>query len=333
MLSVIITTFEQTESLTALLYCLKAQDVSEDFEILICDDGSVEGALPNIVSESRLSDLDIRYIWQTKMGHRAARSKNNALRCARGDITVFLDGDILVGPDFLRKHRMLHSTKRMIVCNPRKWIMTKKLSLRSTAISDLKTYGVITMLTQAAKDNLFNMVELLEKISVHVEASGQRALAQSPSPWMACLGFSFSVDTSSVKCYFDEYFQGWGPEDREFAVRLVRNHNYTVQFSDDIVVYHLEECSTGRTPFVPLPRDHGQIITYFRNMLYFFHLYPEENLFHIMRSLLAYDFDAQNDTWNLCPQRMEKQHSEDEIVQQIKRIEHWMQERFHGRIH
>ncbi len=326
MLSVVITVFNQSDTLEVLLRCLRAQDIDEEFEVLICDDGSADWALGNLVTDSQLSSLDLRYIWQSKKGHRVARSKNNALHVAKGDIVVLLDGDILVAPDFLRKHRESHASNRQLVCNPRKLVLGRKLFARNVSTSAEGRGESTPMLDELAANDLRGLYDLLERISVEFDCRGQQALAYSPSPWMACLGFSMSFDWKSAHCYFDEAFEGWGPEDREFALRLVKAHGYKVALRNDIVVYHVEVCSTGRTPFVTLPRDSDKILLYFKNMLYFRDLHPEEDLSYVLKSILAYSLNSDGERWQLRGPGPLPNVNEG-IDAQLRRIDKWLRDR------
>ena len=117
MLSVIISVYQQPSSLSALLECLRKQTYDGAFEVLVCDDGSASGIIEVIRS---FSDLNLRYLWQPDEGYRLARSRNNGIRCASGDVLIFLDGDLLVGPEFLARHAARHNGRKRIVCGTRK---------------------------------------------------------------------------------------------------------------------------------------------------------------------------------------------------------------------
>ena len=70
---------------------------------------------------------DIRYIWQPDKGFRLAKSRNNAVRCARGDILLFLDGDTVASSDLLSKHIEAHGRPRSLVCGSRSHVFTGDL--------------------------------------------------------------------------------------------------------------------------------------------------------------------------------------------------------------
>lgn len=325
MISVVITVFEQATSLIPLLHCLYAQKADEKFEILICDDGSGEWGLQNAIQDPVLRELDIRYIWQSKDGHRASRSKNNGLHCARGDIVVMLDGDILVKPDFLSRHRAAHTHPRQIVCNPRKWVVEENEAGSNTSGAVQSQAPFLSRLADLARNDRPAMFALLERISLEFDRQSQRDFSRSSSPWMACIGFSFSFDRTANSClFFDEMFEGWGPEDREFVLRMVSAHDYEVCYQDDIVVYHLEACSTGRTPFAALPKEHATIVSYLKNMIYFWDSYPAHDLSQLMHLLLYFRLDANTNTWQLIPSHRPLTVNQGALENQLQIIRRWL---------
>lgn len=321
MISVIVTVFEQAASLIPLLYCLRAQDIEEPYEILICDDGSSSDLFCAVTNDANLSTLDLRFIWQAKNGYRVARSRNNGIRCAKGDLLVLIDADILVRQDFLRKHRSYHSQRRQIVSNPRLWLLESGPIRPPFDAPVPEGETLILKLATLAKTNMSAMFDLLDDVSIDGDGPGQRNLSRS-SPWMAVFGCSFSVGVDTCGLRFDENFEGWGPEDREFVLRLVENHNYKVLFCDDIVVYHLTAWPTGR---YRLPSSHEKIVAFLRNMLYFRDLHPQKDLSLSLESFGAFYFDRLTQRWELHPKSSHRDSVATE--EQILFVEEWLRDR------
>ena len=320
MISVIITVFEQAASLEMLLYCLRAQYIGDPIEIIICDDGSSSQLLSSLSTNKDLSSMDIRYIWQSRNGHRASRSKNNGIRCAKGDILVFLDGDILVKPTFLSEHRAAHRHSKQIVCNPRRWVGGVQAVVGRRPCPD--NHSLLDQFLSLAKNDIASLFILMDKISINGEENQQKLFC-SVNSWMACIGFSFSIDKTS-DLWFDEHFKGWGPEDRELVLRMVRRHNYSVIFREDIEVFHLEACSTGREPF-SLPRSPSDIAAFLSNMIYFRSLYPDEDLSALMNMLILYRLNPISNCWELAPLCKHcDQVSASELAAQVECIEMWL---------
>ncbi len=298
MISVIVTVYQQRLSLLPLLYCLRNQECDTPFEVIVCDDGSSQIALDKVMADDTLKCLNLRYIWQWKNGYRAARSKNNGIRCADGDILVFVDGDILVKPDYLQRHLAAHLQCNQLVCNPRRWIVEPSGNRTGKNWRQSEFYRLLRQMTAQRSASLFDD---LNKMSHDEDRGAQRAFSRSRAPWMSCIGFSLSIERQEC-VYFDEQFQGWGPEDREFALRMTFKHGYTVQYRDDIEVYHLNGCSTGREPSSYLPKRHPEIVLFLINMIYFRNLYRNVDLSTLLALMLAYRLDPTNDSWHLRSQ-------------------------------
>ena len=101
-MSVVIPTRDRPDVIAKCLHRLSNQDLgSTGYEVIVVDDGS-EVAVP--VEPTLRSN--VRYLRQSPAGPATAR--NRGVRAASGEIVVFLGDDILVPPDFLRRHREWH---------------------------------------------------------------------------------------------------------------------------------------------------------------------------------------------------------------------------------
>lgn len=256
MISVIITVYEQAKTLGWLLRTLSVQDTVEPFEVLVCDDGS-GNSVPSIINEVLCSiRLDVRHIWQPKYGYRNTRIRNAGIRCAQGDLLVFVDADMVLPKNFLSKHRAAHSNNRTIICGTRSWVK----------IPDEKNY-----------EDIDSMLMEFVTINYHIDRQLQSRWFASSTPWLACFGCNFSVQKTS-DVYFDENLLGWGTEDWELACRLKERHNFLVQYNESIEGYHVE-FSSGNLIFNVMRRNkHEELIDNIRNKLYFRAKYPEVNM-------------------------------------------------------
>jgi serine acetyltransferase/glycosyltransferase involved in cell wall biosynthesis len=103
--SVVIATRNRSGSLVRLVRQLGAQDLSpESFEIVVVDDASPEPVAPLLAELPVMPAVRVARIpWS---GPGAARNRGATL--ARGEILVFLDDDMQVGPGFLAAHLSQH---------------------------------------------------------------------------------------------------------------------------------------------------------------------------------------------------------------------------------
>ena len=72
----------------------------KSFEVLVIDDGSVDGT-GKVVKEYVDKDERIKYIKQKNMG--VARTRNKAIKLAKGDYIAFIDNDDFIDKDYLEK--------------------------------------------------------------------------------------------------------------------------------------------------------------------------------------------------------------------------------------
>lgn len=92
--SVVVIAYNLADKITACLDSILDQDFFQ-YEVIVVDDGSVDGTAEKVNSYS------VRLIKQKNQGRAAAR--NAGARVSRGEVIVLLDGDCIVGRDFVRK--------------------------------------------------------------------------------------------------------------------------------------------------------------------------------------------------------------------------------------
>jgi glycosyltransferase involved in cell wall biosynthesis len=281
-MSVIVSTYMQADPLPHVLASLGRQDATFGFEVIICDDGSSVQTLNIVKSASESKDIDVRYIWQPDRGFRLSRSRNNAVRCARGDVLVFLDGDTIGAHDLLSRHMLAHCGPQTLVCGSRAHLFT----------SDPKRIWANARLTP----NVFNT---LRSEAIQCTHERQTLMLESSAPWAAIIGCNFSVARAS-SVWFDEEFVGWGCEDQELAARLIYRHGFRAICPENLDVIHLED-GDSRYFSQMRPRSSAEIAAYVRNLVYFCRLYHDYDMSLAWYSLRFYEFDVESLTWIYAP--------------------------------
>ncbi|SIS51359.1 Glycosyltransferase, GT2 family [Corynebacterium appendicis CIP 107643] len=91
MISVVIPHYNAPEHLARVVEAVRAQDVADEVEIIVADDGSDH--VPHVP--------DATVVTQDDLGFRAAAARNLGASHARGEILAFLDGDTVPEPGYL----------------------------------------------------------------------------------------------------------------------------------------------------------------------------------------------------------------------------------------
>ena len=236
-IAVIVTTYNRPDALAAVLEGLLAQ-TDRDFEVLVADDGSAADTAQVVQQYQARAPFPVHHVWQEDVGFRAAAIRNRALAAARADYIIFTDGDCIPPTDFVAQQR--------------------KLSEQGCFLS-----GNRLLLSQG-----FTQQVLAEKTPVHLWHFGDwlRAYRQgyisrllpllrlpdiawirklSPRRWQGaktCNLSAFRTDLLRVNG-LDESYTGWGQEDSDLVVRLIRAGliNKSARFSAPVLhLWHKE---------------------------------------------------------------------------------------------
>lgn len=274
------TAYNQSAILDVVVSMLARQTFAHPWELLVCDDGSDQEVLPLLKRNLPGRNPAVRYIWQARDGARRAKSRNNALRCATGEVIVLMDGDVAVGSDFIEQHVTRHlSGAKTAVYGSRKWLFMKDLAAGTSLAECVSRFLSET----GAADRLFSDTQF------------QRDSSAAGRAWLGCMGCNFSFSRRDP-IYFDERFIGWGVEDQEFACRLERKHGYRLIYEPAIWGLHLEdESESNHTPV--RPRSHQEIVAYFRNISLLRSLYPGLEIPEVDNVLAWFEFDNKSSRW------------------------------------
>lgn len=95
--SIIIPVYNRPKEIAELLESLTKQDFSDDFEVLIIEDGSTEKS--GAIIEKYINQLDLKYFFKENSG--AGASRNFGMQKASGNYFIILDSDVIVPKQYL----------------------------------------------------------------------------------------------------------------------------------------------------------------------------------------------------------------------------------------
>jgi glycosyltransferase involved in cell wall biosynthesis len=141
-LSLAVAVYNKPEVLRLVLAALGRQSFTE-FEVIIADDGSGP-AVRDVVDEARHRyDYHFVHLWHEDRGWRKNTILNNAIRSARGDWMVFIDGDCLPSRHFMLDHWNEREERKVLlgrrVETSERW--TRGLTVESVRRGAFERYG------------------------------------------------------------------------------------------------------------------------------------------------------------------------------------------------
>jgi len=100
--SIIVCTYNRADSLSETLAALRAQRVSSDlqWEVIVVDNNSKDDTLGSVNSIQR-DWSRLRYEFEPAQG--LSHARNHGIACAKGDVILFTDDDVLPEPDWLEQ--------------------------------------------------------------------------------------------------------------------------------------------------------------------------------------------------------------------------------------
>ncbi len=101
--SVIVTTYNRPRELGLVLYGLSRQKYLPE-EVLIADDGSTRETTELIKAWAKNSKVPIKHVWHEDIGNRKSQVCDKAVNAAKGDYLIFLDGDSIPHPLWVKDH-------------------------------------------------------------------------------------------------------------------------------------------------------------------------------------------------------------------------------------
>lgn len=214
LISVIVTTYNWPEALEACLHSLEDQH-DRNFEVLIADDGSDERTHRLIADHIAAGRLAIRHIFHEDRGFRAGTIRNKAAAASRGDYLLFLDGDCLVFPNFIARHRQLAETGYFVPGNRLLLSEAYTPKVLRQAIPLPKKSPVFFLTRWLLRD----INRLLPLLNLPFDAWRY----QHPQDWQKAMTCNLGVWKQDflVVNGFDELFEGWGYEDSDLVIRLI----------------------------------------------------------------------------------------------------------------
>ena len=226
--SLIISTYNWPSALRLVLDSVLHQKIKPT-EIHIADDGSTTETRTLIENFIKSTEIPTHHIWHADDGFRLSEIRNKAIKAASGDYIIQIDGDTILHDHFIKDH--------ITLAEPNVFLTGSRVLLNEeTTLNALTERNLELHPWAKGIKNRFNAVHLpdlnqfrkahatpIEKLIFKVRGCNM-------SFWRA--------DLLAVNGY-NEDIRGWGREDSEIALRLLKKGTALKKIKNAAIQYHL----------------------------------------------------------------------------------------------
>jgi glycosyltransferase involved in cell wall biosynthesis len=215
-ITLVVTTYNRPDALAAVLEgCLAQTDAN--FEVIVADDGSTPETAALAAGYAARAPFAIRHVWQEDLGFRAAAIRNRALAATQADYIVFIDGDCVPPPDFVATHRRL--AERGWFLSGNRLMLTQ--AFNEQVLRDKLPIHLWTMSDWLQARRRGQIERLLPLLRLPVPGWLRKQLPRCWHGAKTCNLSAWREDLLRVNG-LDESYAGWGLEDSDLVIRLLR---------------------------------------------------------------------------------------------------------------
>lgn len=214
-LAVVVTTYNRPDALAAVLAAFGEQS-DRDLELLVADDGSGPETAAVVEAHAARAPYPVEHVWQEDVGFRAAAIRNRALARTTADYVVFTDGDCVPPVGFVAMHRQLAEPG---------WFLSGNRLMLSRELTERVLREELPIHRWRARDWLrARRRGGIERVLPLIRLGDSPLRKAAPRRWQGaktCNLSAFRSDLLRVNG-LDESYVGWGLEDSDLVVRLIR---------------------------------------------------------------------------------------------------------------
>lgn len=215
-IAVIVTTYNRPDALRAVLEGYLSQTDS-NFEVLVADDGSTAETAELVKTFQARATFPIHHVWQEDIGFRAAAIRNRAIAATHADYIVLTDGDCVPPQDFVASQRSLAEPGWFLAGN--RLLLSAEFTAQVLREQiPIHRWQLREWLSALRQGHIERLLPLLRNLPL----GPLRKL--TPRRWKGaktCNLSAFRSDLLKVNG-LDESYTGWGLEDSDLVIRLLR---------------------------------------------------------------------------------------------------------------
>jgi glycosyltransferase involved in cell wall biosynthesis len=252
-IAVVPAVYNRPDAFTAQLEGYLAQDYS-NFEIIVADDGSSGETKEVIQHYQRRAAFRIAHVWQENTGYRASTIRNKAVAQSQADYIIFTDQDCIPRPDFLSNHARLAEAGWFVAGN--RILLAEHFTQQILANSQfVHDWRLAKWVVRRLRGDINRIQPLLT-----LPAGSWRKL--HPKRWRGAKTCNLGVwreDLVRVNG-MDESYTGWGMEDSDLVIRLLRGGVRHKSGRFAVPVFHLWHKESDRSQLAENQRRLQQLL-------------------------------------------------------------------------
>lgn len=226
--SLLISTYNWPEALAVCLNSIVKQTIKPN-EIVIADDGSTSETKELIEKFKLTSTIPVKHIWHPDEGFKLAQIRNKAIANCSFNYIIQVDGDLFLDKNFVKDH--------LIFAKKNSFVRASRIYMNAN-LSELFLSGKKETIKMWDKGLANKFSALRIPFLWPLFESKYKIKGNELFEIHGCNMAYWKPDAIKINGYNEE-FTGWGPEDKEFVVRLLNNGLHKRFIKLGALVYHI----------------------------------------------------------------------------------------------
>lgn len=235
MLSVVVAVYNKLDYLRLVLAGFEAQS-ERDFELIIADDGSGPEFVDAVRDLIPRLPFPARHVWHEDIGFRKNAILNRAVVESRSDYLLFVDGDCVPHPEFVREH-WTHRAARTCLTGRR--VNLSERVTRSLTPEGVRNGQLSRSIGPLLIDALRGGTQDVEKGIYLRDGWLRRRINRKARGLLGCNFSLHKVDLLAINGFDERYEAPSIGEDTDVQYRLELNGVRVASLNNAAIQYHL----------------------------------------------------------------------------------------------
>lgn len=225
--SLIISTYNWPQALELCLQSCLTQTVLPN-EIIIADDGSKEDTKILVEHFKTKSNVNIVHVWHEDKGFRLGSIRNKAIKIAKFDYIIQIDGDLILHKNFIQDH--------LLMAKPDQFVSGSRALIKKMHAEQILSAGfAVIPIPFKHLERKFYAIRSLMLCKLSIFLKNKTDLYK----YVLGANMAFWKNDLMIVNGYNENIIGWGKEDNEIAVRLLNAGKKLIVARNICLVYHL----------------------------------------------------------------------------------------------